>query len=392
MSHPPASQHYPQAAGATAYAPARRSGLRWAAALVAVFVGLLCGLTTLSIIGLGTGLVPFLTGLVVAALPVPVYVMLVLWLDRYEPEPPWMLATAFFWGALVAVFFAILINSFGGALVEQIYNEDAANFYGLVISAPLVEEGFKALALFGLCFWKRDEFDGVLDGIIYAAMVGLGFAMTENVKYYGEAVAESNAVGVFVVRGLFSPYAHPLFTSMTGIGLGLARQSHSRAAKAALPFVGFALAVVLHAGWNGSAYFAQKFDNGLLVLAMYFLVMVPTFIALLLVVYFALRREGRILREHLRCDLERGLLTLEEYERVCSVRARARASLGALTRGGAGTWRARRQLHRAASELAFHRNRVARGITARDGSDAHREASYVRQIYELRLRLASDKA
>lgn len=389
---PTASPHYQHAPVVMAYGPARRSGLRWAAALLAAFLGVLCGLTTLWIIGYGTGLVPFLTGLFVAALPVPVYVTLVLWLDRYEPEPAWMLATAFFWGALVAVFFAILINSFGGAVVRELYDEDAANFYGLVISAPLVEESFKALALFVLCFWKRDEFDGVLDGIIYAAMIGLGFAMTENVKYYSEAVAESNAVGVFVVRGLFSPYAHPLFTSMTGIGLGLARQSRNVAAKAVLPFVGFALAVVLHAGWNGSAYFAQKLDNGLLVLGMYFLVMVPTFIALLLVIYFALRREGRILREHLRCDFERGLLTLEEYERVCSVRSRASASFNALTRGGTGAWRARRQLHRAASELAFHRCRVSRGITARDGSDAHREASYIRQIYELRLRLASDKA
>jgi protease PrsW len=388
MSHPQPTP-YPLP---PAYAPARRSRLRRAAALLAALLGILCGLSTLWIIGYGTGLVPFVTGLVVAALPVPVYVTLVLWLDRYEPEPAWMLATAFFWGALVAVFFAIIINSFGVALVENIFDEDAANFYGLVISAPLVEEGAKALALAALFLWKRDEFDGVLDGIIYAAMVGLGFAMTENVKYYGEAVAENNAVGVFVVRGLFSPYAHPLFTSMTGIGLGLARQSHSKAAKAALPFVGFALAVVLHAGWNGSAYFAQKLDNGLLVLAMYFLVMVPTFIALLLVVYFALRREGRILREHLWCDLERGLLTPEEYERVCSVRGRASASFGALTRGGAGAWRARRHLHRATSELAFHRNRVARGIRARDGSDAQREASYVRQIYDLRQRLASDKA
>jgi RsiW-degrading membrane proteinase PrsW (M82 family) len=391
MSQSP-SPHYPQAAGATAFVPVRRSGLKWAAAVLAAFVAMLCGLSTLWLIGYGTGLVPFLTGLIVAALPVPVYVTLVLWLDRYEPEPPWMLATAFFWGALVAVFFAILINSFGVAVVEELYNEDAANFYGLVISAPLVEESFKVLALFALFFWKRDEFDGVLDGIVYAAMVGLGFAMTENVKYYGEAVAESNAFGVFIVRGLFSPYAHPLFTSMAGIGLGLARQTRNRAAKLLLPCVGFALAVVLHGGWNGAAYFGGKFDNGLLVLAMYFLVMVPTFVGLLLVIFLALRREGRILREHLRCDFERGLLTHEEYLRVCSIRSRASATFDALTKGGTRAWSARRQLNRAASELAFHRNRVARGITARDGSDAHREASYIRQIYELRMRLASDKA
>jgi len=49
--------------------------------------------------------------MVSATLPVPIYLMLVLWIDRYEAEPAWMLATAFFWGALVAVFFAFLINT-----------------------------------------------------------------------------------------------------------------------------------------------------------------------------------------------------------------------------------------------------------------------------------------
>src|SRR5439155_9310832 len=63
----------------------------------------------------------------------------------------------------------------------------------------------------------------------------LGFAMTENVKYYGVAVAEHNAVGVFIVRGLFSPFAHPLFTGMTGVGLGLAAQSDRRAVKFVAP-------------------------------------------------------------------------------------------------------------------------------------------------------------
>src|ERR1051325_7698813 len=89
-------------------APAVKRGvLRWALGVAAVLAALLTGLCTLWLIGYETGVVPFLAGLVAAALPVPVYVTLVLWLDRYEPEPPWMLATAFFWGALVAGFFAI---------------------------------------------------------------------------------------------------------------------------------------------------------------------------------------------------------------------------------------------------------------------------------------------
>ena len=118
-------------------------------------------------------------------------------------------------------------------------------------------------------------------------------------------------------------------------------------------------------------------------LASYFVVMVPTFLALLAIVVFALRREGRVLREQLEADCRRGLFSHEEYLRLCSLRARTGASFGALTRGGLAAWRARMRLNRAASELAFHRHRVARGVTSRDGRDAEREAEYVRQIYEL---------
>lgn len=386
MSQFPAPS-YPKVAVPTALGVKRRSVLRWAIALACVLAALLTGLFTLSVIGYETGLVPFLIGLIVAVLPVPVYVTLVLWLDRYEPEPPLMLATAFFWGALVAVFFAIIINSLGVEVVRLLSDESTANFYGMVLSAPVVEETTKALALVALFLWRRDEFDGVTDGIVYAALVGLGFAMTENVKYYAEAVIEHNAVGVFIVRGLFSPFAHPLFTSMTGVGIGLAAQSDRRAVKFVAPALGLCAAVMLHSGWNAAAYFAGRFDNGAYVLLTYFLVMMPVFVGMLLVVALSLRREGRILREHLLRDIESGLISQGEYMRLCSLRARSAAVYSALARGDISAWRARVRLNRVAGELAFHRCRVARGIKSRGMTDAEREATYVQQIYRLRMQL-----
>src|SRR5215212_2668445 len=271
-------------------APAARRGvLRWALAVAVVLAALLTGLCTLWIIGYETGIVPFLAGLIAAVLPVPVYVTLVLWLDRYEPEPPWMLAAAFFWGALVAVFFAIVINSLGVALVSAVADEATGESYGMIVSAPVVEETAKALVLFVLFFWRRDEFDNVTDGVVYAAMVGLGFAMTENVKYYGAAVAENNALGVFIVRGLFSPFAHPLFTGMTGVGLGLAAQSVNKLVKFVAPVAGFAAAVALHAAWNASARLTSAYEDGAYVLLTYFFVMMPTFFGMLLVIFLSLR-------------------------------------------------------------------------------------------------------
>ena len=369
-------------------APAVKRGvLRWALGVAAVLAALLTGLCTLWLIGYETGAVPFFAGLVAAALPVPVYVMLVLWLDRYEPEPPWMLAAAFFWGALVAVFFAIIINSLGVAVVAALAGDSTGETYGMIVSAPVVEETAKALVLFVLFFWRRDEFDGVTDGVIYAAMVGLGFAMTENVKYYGMAVAENNALGVFIVRGLFSPFAHPLFTGMTGVGLGLAAQTTKKWVKFVAPFVGFVAAVLFHAGWNASARLTAAYEDGAYVLVTYFLVMMPTFFGMLLVIVLSLRREGRVLREHLRADVLRGLITEAEYQRLCSVTGRAGATYGALARGGLSHWRARTRFNRAASELAFHRSRVARGVPARGAAPHEVEADYVQQLYRLRQQL-----
>jgi RsiW-degrading membrane proteinase PrsW (M82 family) len=135
--------------------------------ITAALVALLLGLIVLLLIGVETGLVPLLIGLISATLPVPLYLMLVLWIDRYEAEPLWMLATAFFWGAFVAVFFAYLINTASGLIVTVLTNDVRAGAaFGAVISAPIVEESAKALILFIFFFAKKDEFDGVIDGIV----------------------------------------------------------------------------------------------------------------------------------------------------------------------------------------------------------------------------------
>ena len=235
-------------------------------------------------------------------------------------------------------------------------------------------------------FWKKDEFDGVIDGIVYAAMVGLGFAMTENIQYYGKAVllgGGETLTLVFIIRGALAPFAHPMFTSMTGIGLGLARQSRSMFVKLVTPVVGLLAAISMHSIWNGSAVFFG--DAGFIL--MYILIMVPAFFIMFVVIALALRREGQVIREYLTPDFQGGLLTQEEYNQLCTIRGRMGASYNAFSRGGLNHWQARRQLNQTASELAFHRSRLARGISA---ADAHeREAAYRLALEELLKRLRS---
>ena len=356
-------------------------------AIIAVMFALLLGLIVLLLIGAETGLVELMIGMVCATLPVPIYVMLILWIDRYEAEPIWMLATSFFWGALIAVFIAIVFNTGIGLVATVATNSaDVGEIVGAVISAPVVEESAKAFILLILFFWKKDEFDGIVDGIVYAGMVGLGFAMTENILYYGRAAKEGQdaLTVVIVLRGMAAPFSHPLFTSMTGIGLGWSRQSQSSFIKIAMPFLGFLLAMIMHATWNGSAVFF----GGLGFFAAYFLIMGPAFIVTLMVIFFSLRREGRIVREFLYSDHQKGFFDAHEYEKLCTIRGRMGMSWNAFWSDGFSTWRTRMRCNQVASELAFLRSRVARGVSRDPHTAYEREQTYLQTLQELRQQIA----
>ena len=357
------------------------SAIKVALGVIAVLISLILGLLVLLVIGIETGPVGLILGLLAATIPVPIYVLLVLWIDRYEGEPLWMLTTAFFWGALIAAFFAFLLNTITGMAVGALTDAQIGDAFSSVISAPIVEESGKACILVIFFFWKKDEFDGVVDGIVYASMAGLGFAMTENILYYGNAAAASGGMltATVIVRGFFAPFSHPLFTSLTGIGLGLARQSRNAAVKLLMPVLGLVAAIIMHSIWNASAVFG----GGAAFVLTYIVVMVPAFLILILVVVLALRREGEVVRQFLITDIDRGLLTREELEQLGSITGRMGSSFNALSRTGMRGWRTRRRFNQLASELAFHRSRVSRGIKSRNQDPQAQEAAYLHALHAL---------
>jgi len=97
---------------------------------------------------------------------------------------------------------------------------------------------------------KRRQIDTPLDGAVYAGYVGLGFAMVENVIYFSQAITDGELGLVFVLRGLFSPLAHPYFTLWVGLAVGKALQRGRSRRVAALR--GLVPAILLHASWNAS--------------------------------------------------------------------------------------------------------------------------------------------
>jgi protease PrsW len=320
-----------------------------------------CGLLTLLVITSETGPLGLLTGVVLAAIPVFPVVATYLWLDRYEAEPPSLLAFAFFWGAAVATFGALVINT---ASSEAIKASGGDPMSASFMVAPFVEEGFKGMAVLLVVLLRRREFDGVVDGLVYAGMSGIGFAFVENVLYLGRTLAEVGGTGtvfVFVLRCLVSPFAHPLFTAATGVGLGLAVRTRNPVIKVVAPIAGYLVAVLLHGAWNLSA--STGLQGFVLV---YAVVQLPIFIGFIVLAVVARRREGRLISRHLSVYASTGWLAPGEVGMLASLSARRDARGWAQRVAGSDAKRAMRDFQEMASELAFLRERMVRGTAPDD--------------------------
>src|SRR5689334_1080781 len=79
----------------------KRGAMKFVLVALVVFVMAILGLLTLATMGAETGMKPLVVGMIAAVLPVPIYIGICLWLDRFESEPPITLALAFIWGATV---------------------------------------------------------------------------------------------------------------------------------------------------------------------------------------------------------------------------------------------------------------------------------------------------
>lgn len=193
--------------------------------------------------------------IVYALIPLPFVLWGYWWLDRVEPEPFRYTAAAFVWGAVIAVAIALPLEI---GMSRLGMSED----WLIAIGAPVAEEFAKGLFLVLTLLRLRRIIDGVLDGLVVSGLVAIGFAAMENVGYYAASylglddtmlyTGPEMATATFIVRGLFSPFAHPLFTSAIGIAMGLAAHRSSRLARWALIALGYVVSVGLHALWNGS--------------------------------------------------------------------------------------------------------------------------------------------
>ncbi|QKG19537.1 PrsW family intramembrane metalloprotease [Actinomadura verrucosospora] len=327
-------------------------------------VGLILGLTVSSlcvVLALAadvlSGGAGFWVGVVLAILPIPALVALALTLDRLEPEPPRALVFAFMWGAGVAVLGALVLNTLGLLYVTvPIFGETKGHFVSATFGAPVIEESLKGAVLIGMLWFRRNEIDGFADGIIYAAMVGLGFAMMENITYYMRAFEDGGAQQlqtVFILRGLIAPLSHPLFTSMTGLGIAYAA-THRRGQLAA-PAAGLLGAMILHGLWNGATTF------GLGGLGVVYLLDFGVLVTLIVIVGVERRHTVRRIEAYLPMYSGTGLVTPQDVRMLRSIPSRRAARRWAKSVGGPPAARAMVDYQLAATELALLHKRVDRG-------------------------------
>jgi RsiW-degrading membrane proteinase PrsW (M82 family) len=260
-------------------------------------------------------------GTIVAFLPLPFYLFAVFWIDRFDPEPGWAVAASFAWGGLVAIIVSFVMNTMFGTTIGEIAGAQQGSTLTSIISAPIFEEGSKGIFLLVLLFFLRKEFDGVVDGIFYGCIIALGFATFENILYYGGQFLKGG-IGALVsnvfLRGVLSPFAHALFTSMTGIGCGLARESHNKMIKLIAPPAGYILAMILHGFWNAIA----SATGGIGYYIAYIFVWVPLFCIFVGVVVALVRREQKIIKRMLLPQIDQNVITKEQYDILTSLRKR----------------------------------------------------------------------
>ncbi len=297
-----------------------------------------------------------------ALIPTIVYVTFVWWLDRYEKEPLWLLVLAFLWGALPAALLSVALELALDIPIAALGGESlVATLATVSVSAPLVEETAKGIALVVLVLLFTREFDGVLDGIVYGAMIGFGFAFTENLFGYFVPIMSAEGIGSGLVnvylRSIVFGFNHAFWTGIVGAAIGYARLSRRWDRRLLVPAAGWVLAVMLHGIHNLGATLVEQ--TSCLSLGISLVVDWGGMLLLLGIAFLVLRKESQWIEQGLADEVRRGSLSPQEFDLLRSAGQRMLVRWTAWNRGGRVAYRAVGQYYQCATELAFRKQHLS---------------------------------
>jgi RsiW-degrading membrane proteinase PrsW (M82 family) len=341
-------------------------------------VGFIIGIAACSLVALvalaaiaAGGAVSAGIGLTLALLPIPALLAGVLYLDRLEPEPPGSLVFVFLWGAGAAALLGLIGIVAGTQLLttptlrlDGFATETAAATIGVAV----LEETLKGAVLIVLLRRLPHELDGTSDGVVYGSMVGLGFALIENIFYYTQAAHHgfSGVAATFLLRGIVSPLCQALFTSLIGIGVAYAAMSPRGRGLWAIG-VGWIAAVTLHALWN------VALSSSLARLAIFYAFMVVVFAAVLVAVIIDRRRIVALLHRYLPQYEPTGVITGHDIAMLGSLLDRRQARQWARLHAGLAGLREMAEYQLAATELGLLHRRSERDLVDGDAFAQRRD-------------------
>lgn len=319
-------------------------------------------------------------------LPALPYLLLFKFLDR-NGQVPWRnLLACTVWGATAGCGAALVLNSLGNNALTAFVGARGAWSLTAIFLAPVTEEVVKGMAVLVVFWILHDEFDNALEGLILGAASGLGFAVVENCIYNVGFLQQGSET--LLVMGTYRALVnaligHPIYTAMTGAGLGLLREA-PRAHRRRFLYapLGLVTAVGMHVVWNAAALtFGEVFgpERGVLALALNTAVFGGAGLLFFAAAYvFAARRERRVLVTYLSEEVDKGFVEKEELASFSRWFGRLRYELGGLFAHGPRGYSLRRGLRRAQVDLAFRKWHLAQGDAVR----GTRVDAYVRDARE----------
>jgi RsiW-degrading membrane proteinase PrsW (M82 family) len=305
-----------------------------------------------------------------ACLPTTAFALVVVRrMDRNHKEPWRLVLVAAAWGAIVATSLVV----WGETVWEQSAQHALVPGPGLDTSlafmAGILEELSKGIAVLLLFLVMRNEFDDVVDGIVYGAAVGLGFNYLESISYMTNIYsifAPEGAGGVAAgvqwygrqVLGLF--FGHATYTAFIGAGVGIARQLPSMRKKVIAIAAGFIVAIAGHFAWDAWAALFPVDTTIFVIVEIHLRTLIlegPFTAALIALLIFGIRYEGQNLREQLHKEAATGLGAIlpEEVPILTSPWQRLKQRLHALNRQGVRAYFKVSRLQTAQLDLAMER-------------------------------------
>lgn len=295
-------------------------------------------------------------GFVLSTIAMTLVLLCYLWLDRWEPEPPRLLVLAFLWGASIAIVVSVLLEAYLESTINP--GQTETSFATVAVVAPVVEEAAKGLFLLIMMTGRRrNELNSLTDCLVYAGVTAVGFAWLEDIFYIANGENLASSLVTAAMRLIMGPFAHPLFTTFTGIGVYFALQQRSAVGKVGYVLLGYLGAVVMHGLWNGSALVGVQAYFGV-----YVLWMMPIFGLAIALAVHSRRREQRIVAEKLPGMVAAGLVTPQEAAWLGSIKTRKQAVTAVRGSGGRAAGVTVQKFAAQVIELAFVRDRIDRGF------------------------------